>query len=70
LTTASGGFWRPGDSLSTNGHQIGYVDANGYRNCVTDDVITDSSQQIDLMVDGADPNIVVNTKGWYFPIGM
>jgi len=62
--------WRPGDSSDASGHQIGRVSATATSSICNDTVFTDSSQQIDIKISGTDGTLKVDTKGWYFPIGI
>lgn len=65
-------FYRVNGQTGANGHEIGYVDSDdGAYNYQTIDVVTDTSQIIEVKYSGVgDHQLEVSTMGWYFPIGM
>lgn len=60
-------FWRTHGQTGTTGHEIAYAMTNAYpRNTL--DVITDSSQRIDVKENSATTNqLTIQTVAWYFP---
>jgi len=65
-------YWRTNGQTAANGHEVLYGDADVTNVISVVDVITDTSQLIELKYGGsASTNTIsVSTNGWYFPVGM
>ena len=68
---ATESYWRTNGQTGSSGHMIGVVSTNTQACWNTANVITDSSQIIEVIISGTNTNTLsVATDGWYFPVGM
>lgn len=66
-------YWRVNGSAAAPGNDLGLVNTNVTWSHVTDTVMTDSAQKIEVQIGtGADTTnqALVSTRGWFFPKGM
>ena len=64
-------YWRTNGQTGTIGHTVGFVSTNARVSNSTVNVVSDSSQIIEVKMSANSGNtITAVTQGWYFPIGM
>ena len=64
-------YWRTDGQTGATGHICGYVSANTQESLVTQNVITSTSQIIEVVQSASNANTMrAYTHGWYFPIGL
>ena len=65
-------LWRTEGQTGTVGHLAAYADINTPLGRETTDVITGTTQKIDLKdaIASSNNTLAIYTNGWYLPIGM